>query len=302
MNAYYKGQAVFGPRGPAGPDGNPIGTVISFMGASAPADYLICDGAQYSISQYPALASFFEAQFGTKNHFGGNGTTTFAVPDMRNLFLRGYHGEAEEQLSGEIGEKQEATKYSEIVSGKTSNGTPTIIGLTSQDNNMYNFPQNIDTREAADKQFSFQTATFEATQSAFRYTGRPVNMAVLYCIKAVESSGSGGEPAGEVYSTEETRIGTWINGKPIYRKTIVFENASIPSGWGNANPRIVKIPNSDMETLIDCASQFYPSGADAKMCTTASIIDGFLTFFNNYSTGTFTCSGTFTLEYTKTID
>lgn len=30
---------------------------------------------------------------------------------------------------------------------------------------------------------------------------------------------SGGESAWEIYSTEETRIGTWIDGKPLYRKT-----------------------------------------------------------------------------------
>lgn len=31
-------------------------------------------------------------------------------------------------------------------------------------------------------------------------------------------SGGGGGSAWEVYSTEETRIGTWIDGKPLYRK------------------------------------------------------------------------------------
>ena len=35
---------------------------------------------------------------------------------------------------------------------------------------------------------------------------------------AVPQDSSGG---GEVYSTEETRIGTWIDGKPLYRKTLV---------------------------------------------------------------------------------
>lgn len=33
-------------------------------------------------------------------------------------------------------------------------------------------------------------------------------------------SGVGGT-SGEVYSTEETRIGTWIDGKPVYRRTFV---------------------------------------------------------------------------------
>lgn len=121
---------------------------------------------------------------------------------------------------------------------------------------------------------------------------------VLYAVTD-DAGGSGG---GEVYSTEETRIGTWVDGKTIYKRTIVFKNVSIPSGLGNANPRIVKIPDSDIETLINCVSQFSPSGTNAKFCTIASVIDGQLSFFNNYSTGEFTCSGTFTLKYTKTTN
>lgn len=38
--------------------------------------------------------------------------------------------------------------------------------------------------------------------------------------------GSGGATGGEVYSTEETRIGTWIDGKPLYRKIIYLELAN----------------------------------------------------------------------------
>lgn len=32
--------------------------------------------------------------------------------------------------------------------------------------------------------------------------------------------------AGEVYSTEEIRIGTWIDGKPLYKKTFVGVTSS----------------------------------------------------------------------------
>ena len=71
---------------------NPVGNIISFMGTIAPSGYLICDGAEVNIADYPNLANHFETQFGSKNYFGGNGTTTFAVPDLRNEFLRG-HGE-----------------------------------------------------------------------------------------------------------------------------------------------------------------------------------------------------------------
>lgn len=74
-----------GERGPSGPDGNPIGTIISFMGTTAPKDYLVCDGAEYNVSDYPKLAALFAEQFGEANHFGGDGAATFAVPDLRNF-------------------------------------------------------------------------------------------------------------------------------------------------------------------------------------------------------------------------
>ena len=67
----------------------PIGTIIAFMGTTAPQDYLACDGTVYNIADYPRLAQFFTDQFGSANKFGGNGTTTFAVPDLKGEFLRG---------------------------------------------------------------------------------------------------------------------------------------------------------------------------------------------------------------------
>ena len=60
----------------------PIGTIISVTGTTAPEHYLLCDGTVYNIETYPKLADYFEDQFGSKNIFGGDGMTTFAVPDM----------------------------------------------------------------------------------------------------------------------------------------------------------------------------------------------------------------------------
>ncbi|HCD46245.1 MAG TPA: hypothetical protein DEQ64_21495 [Lachnoclostridium sp.] len=47
-----------------------------------------------------------------------------------------------------------------------------------------------------------------------------------YCLQMVScgdgccGTGNGGTPAENVYSTEETVCGKWIDGKPIYRKVI----------------------------------------------------------------------------------
>ena len=209
MKLMFNGRELFGPRGPAGPDGNPIGTVISFMGQSAPADYLACDGSAYPIKDYSKLAEFFKEQFGSANHFGGDGEATFAVPDLRNLFLRGYHGDAEEQLSEEIGTVQNATEHPSVSGGSN-------ISFHSGGNNV--IPQNIDL--GIGSEYANRFAGMAGTANILfysKYTSRPVNMAVLYCIKAAESF-----QAQDIYSTEETRIGTWIDGKPLYRRTLVI--------------------------------------------------------------------------------
>lgn len=67
----------------------PIGKIISFMGTIAPSNYLVCDGTEYNIADYPKLAEHFITQFGLVNYFGGDGITTFAVPDLNNKFLKG---------------------------------------------------------------------------------------------------------------------------------------------------------------------------------------------------------------------
>lgn len=174
-----------GVPGPQGPDGNPIGTVISFMGTAAPSGYLACDGAAYNVEDYPELADFIEAQFGSKSFFGGDGATTFAVPDMRNLFLRGYHGSAT-ALSGNIGKKQEATEILNVYTG-IANGIGSFGAGGSA-----KYTRNMDTKVSngqakvcgASGQVSDYTSSKHGPNNNTYFTGRPVNMAVLYCIKA----------------------------------------------------------------------------------------------------------------------
>lgn len=251
MKIIIDGKAVEipGGGGDSSGSGNPVGTVISFLGLTAPAGYLVCDGTAYNISDYPVLAAFIETQFGTKNHFGGDGTTTFAVPDMRNLFLRGYHGEAEEQFSGEVGARQEATQIPVMWTTDSNIGMPAgnILG-----------PKNYESLFGKTNVVAQGAGTYTAsTEYDQLFTSRPVNMAVLYCIKAVERTSGGGSSGGvtmdevnqaieskldeytpqEVYSTEGTRIGTWIDGKPLYRITIsstlkhvLSQDINLPSG------------------------------------------------------------------------
>lgn len=71
-----------------------------------------------------------------------------------------------------------------------------------------------------------------------------------YCLQMVAcgTCGSGSTPGGgtgaeNVYSTEETVCGTWIDGKPIYRKVIIGETAveSSKGGYEFADVAFLKI-------------------------------------------------------------
>ncbi|BAE50263.1 phage tail protein [Paramagnetospirillum magneticum] len=61
-----------------------LGQIILFSGSYAPVNWAVCDGHQLSVSQYPALFSLLGTQF------GGNGTTTFGLPDLRSRLAMGF--------------------------------------------------------------------------------------------------------------------------------------------------------------------------------------------------------------------
>lgn len=161
---------------------NPVGTIISFMGLVAPNGYLICDGTELNIADYSALATHFETQFGTKNHFGGDGTTTFALPDLRNEFLRGYHGEASEQLSSEVGMHQDATEHMRIATQNSSHQVQTY----SLSDTEWLSPSGEDTSIYSNNTvwaMHSSTGNGDGSTVPYAYTSRPTNVAVLYCIK-----------------------------------------------------------------------------------------------------------------------
>lgn len=65
-----------------GIEDTPVGEIIRTLGYKTPKHYLACDGTVYNIADYSHLAQYFKDNFGSSNAFGGDGTTTFAVPDL----------------------------------------------------------------------------------------------------------------------------------------------------------------------------------------------------------------------------
>lgn len=66
---------------------NPAGAIAAFIGVSAPAGYLLCNGAAVSRASYATLFGVMGVSCGS-----GDGTTTFNLPDLRGQFLRGVTG------------------------------------------------------------------------------------------------------------------------------------------------------------------------------------------------------------------
>ena len=60
-----------------------IGTILPFAGTFAPVNWLFCAGQTLNISQNTALFSIIGTQY------GGNGTTSFNLPDLRSRTIVG---------------------------------------------------------------------------------------------------------------------------------------------------------------------------------------------------------------------
>jgi hypothetical protein len=63
----------------------PAGTVITYAAEALPAGYLECDGSVVLRADYPKLFGAIGTAWGA-----GDGASTFNLPDMRGLFLRGW--------------------------------------------------------------------------------------------------------------------------------------------------------------------------------------------------------------------
>ena len=101
------------------------------------------------------------------------------------------------------------------------------------------------------------------------------------------------------YSTTEKIIGTWIDGKPLYQKTIEWTGAINGNAWTDIG--VPKITNSQLK---DCSNVIYSYDNDASIIpvivgySTNNIAIFCMRNNNNYSSA----KNKLTIQYTKTID
>jgi microcystin-dependent protein len=141
--------------------GIPAGAVMPFAMNSAPAGWLAADGTAVSRSTYATLFTAIGTTYGV-----GDGSTTFALPDLRGYFVRGSGTNSDGTAAGTFGAKQ---------ADELKSHTHTYI----------------DVRNAAAGQFSVAggtgmdgaTNTNRTTNATGGAETRPKNIAMLYCIK-----------------------------------------------------------------------------------------------------------------------
>jgi len=68
--------------------GVPVGSIISFAGAAAPAGWLLCNGQSLVRLAYPALFAVIGAEYGS----GVSGAATFSAPDLSGKVVIGVSG------------------------------------------------------------------------------------------------------------------------------------------------------------------------------------------------------------------
>ena len=86
-----------------------------------------------------------------------------------------------------------------------------------------------------------------AKNQALVIASRPTNTSINYIIKMFKIGAPADFDGQDIYSTTERRVGTWIDGKPLYRKVFTDLNfgGDASSGWHKVSSSGVYIPNID---------------------------------------------------------
>ncbi|MCC6372033.1 MAG: tail fiber protein [Bacteroidia bacterium] len=211
-----------------------MGEIKLFPGNFAPEGWYTCEGQTLSISQNTALYSIL----GTT--YGGDGMTTFKLPDLRGAFptqctnAGGAHPGGNYQF-GEIGGNQ--------------NVTPTVV----------NFPPHTHTiLKGAGTNLTGSLAISSSLQASNVPTGATEVPANGNTLSAVEDVGGIGTSPG-IYNT--TALNTSINGATsVVSNTLNFDPSGLtitPAGGGSAP--IATVPNFVAMQYLIAYEGIYPS-------------------------------------------
>jgi microcystin-dependent protein len=168
----------------------PAGAVQAFAMNAAPSGWLAANGTAVSRTTYAALFSAIGTTYGT-----GDGSTTFALPDLRGYFVRGSGTNSDGTAAGTFGAKQADALISHTHSGTTGNDSPdhthtsTFATATSSAGGpafvqgvVGTVPATTNTSSGASTRHTHSFSSSSMSPTGATET-RPANIALLYCIK-----------------------------------------------------------------------------------------------------------------------
>ena len=291
------------PLSNSAPVGNPIGTIISTYKKIQPRNYLYCDGSTFDENVYPALylylgtnvlpdyreCAMVGAEKNTTDVFDSTQTNpSTGLPGTQNHDIYAQGEFKDDSFQGHI-------HFSEKSSDKSADNASTIRyqDITGSTTNMTD---------------AIRRSYYSDSQHGIPRVGtvtRGKRKAVYYYIKAVDGVDISDEDTflntvkdyvdeKNSFSTDEVRTGgTWIDGKPIYRRSFTVSGIGTETwtnvtnaSWINSVARII-----DCEVSTNAVSDY---GGHPK----ARITNGYLQSWDlaGYN------AGVMTLEYTKTTD
>jgi microcystin-dependent protein len=164
----------------------PAGAIMPFAMNSAPTGWLAANGTAVSRSTYAALFSALGTTYGA-----GDGSTTFALPDLRGIFVR---GSGTQTIDGNSYSGTFAAKQADDLKAHTHTATTASAGShTHTTAGRYmtvdgganvtafggpgTYPYRSDVNAAGAHTHSVTVNSTGGTET------RPANIALLYCIK-----------------------------------------------------------------------------------------------------------------------
>ena len=112
----------------------PPGSINAFMGINPPPGWLLCDGTVVGRTAYARLFAVIGTSSGP-----GDGSTTFHLPDLRGMFLRGVNG----SRSGTDFLDPDAALRTNVITGANSGNTIGSVQFDELKSHSHNLSQNI---------------------------------------------------------------------------------------------------------------------------------------------------------------
>lgn len=215
----------------------PIGATLEWFSNTIPDNWLLCDGSAVSRTTYSDLFAVIGTTFGE-----GDGSTTFNLPNLKGRTIVGLDTDDTDfnTIGKVLGEKTHTLTVAEMPKHNHTSPIDSFVNTDSQTNVVNGGHISKDSQGT-----NFATSYAGSSKS---HNNIQPSIVTNYIIKAKQSAGlvatvvdnltstsstnalsaNQGKTLNEkitktnTYSTEEQPIGTWIDGKTIYRKVIDF--------------------------------------------------------------------------------